>query len=510
MSVAVNSDVLTVGGRIRWVRQNAKFNIKSFAQELGISPNYLSILEHGKRLPSDQLLQKIAEVGRASYQWLKDGEDIAKEDAADDTLPQNQADQAPDVRLFLRVLQCYQPKIFPETVSYILNVEPDTFTKFMDGEVELNLEQEGIQMLAKRLDSDKVVREMGAVGRFLTEVNTVNATDNVKKAIKDYLEQLEDGTYTWGEVSSEGAGEDSEYKLPDCTVEINTLTYMGRRKGAQDETTVFRFQYVKEKKGTAPDRLYGCSSKGDFSRYMEVVNLRLPRLKPGRKSKAPASDKREAFVFSNEVLYERFAECLASIQRDRESRSEGLAVAGLPSLLLLNVNQESASIVRDIQPLPPFAITSARKYLIDFDGDKLVNNILPPQLGEYPELHAHEYFLSFVHGIIEKDRDVPVLYPFYIVDKDQPNVTAELTQESRNEIVSNLQDPVEQRFLNFTIPAVTYVFRDKELYQIFSDCAKTLQEETGPTDGPSTRYQHIFLLLDEDCKAVMDNATFEL
>lgn len=205
MSVALNGDALTIGGRIRWVRQNAKFNIKNFAQELGISANYLSILEHGRRPPSDQLLRKIAEVGGASYQWLKDGEDAAKEDDAGDTLPQAQPDQTLDIRLFLRVLQCYQPKIFPETVSYILNVETDTFIKFMDREVELDLEQEGIKMLAKRLDPDKVVREMGAVGRFLTEVNTVNSTEVVKKAIKDYLEQFEDGAYTWGRYQKERA-----------------------------------------------------------------------------------------------------------------------------------------------------------------------------------------------------------------------------------------------------------------------------------------------------------------
>ncbi len=28
MSVALNGDALTIGGRIRWVRQNAKINIK--------------------------------------------------------------------------------------------------------------------------------------------------------------------------------------------------------------------------------------------------------------------------------------------------------------------------------------------------------------------------------------------------------------------------------------------------------------------------------------------------
>ena len=114
-----------------------------------------------------------------------------------------------------------------------------------------------------------------------------------------------------------------------------------------------------------------------------MVNQRLPRLKPGRKSKASESDKREVFVFSNKVLYERFAECLVSIQRDRESRSAGLAAAGLPSLLLLNVTQESSSIVRGMQPLPPFAITTARRYLSDFDGDKLANNLLPAPIREY-------------------------------------------------------------------------------------------------------------------------------
>ena len=79
-----------------------------------------------------------------------------------------------------------------------------------------------------------------------------------------------------------------------------------------------------------------------------------------------------------------------------------------------------------------------------------------------------------------------------------------------NKFVSSLQAPVEQSFSGFSIPAVTYVFRDKALYQIFVDCAKTLQEETDPAGDASTRHQHIFLLLDEDCQAVADNTTFQL
>ncbi len=89
------------------------------------------------------------------------------------------------------------------------------------------------------------------------------------------------------------------------------------------------------------------------------------------------------------------------------------------------------------------------------------------------------------------------------------NVTVELTQESRNKIVS-ISRPLSNSVLGFSVPAVTYVFRDKALYQIFVDCAKTLREETGPAEGASTRHQHIFLLLDEDCQAVADNTTFQL
>ena len=122
MSTILNGDVLTVAGRIRWVRQKTKSNMKNFAQELGITRNYLSVLEHGKRQPSDELLQKIADLGDVSFQWMKEGSGPAKEDTVNTVpaLPQNPGEQARIDRLFLHILRHYQPKIFPDTMSYIL------------------------------------------------------------------------------------------------------------------------------------------------------------------------------------------------------------------------------------------------------------------------------------------------------------------------------------------------------------------------------------------------------
>ena len=512
MSTILNGDVLTVAGRIRWVRQKIKSNVKNFAQELGITRSYLSTLEHGKRQPSDELLQKIADLGDVSFQWMKEGSGSAKENTVNtvSASPQNPGEQAQIDRLFLHILRHYQPKIFPDTVSYILEMENEALEKFMDGEIECDLKREYLQMLAKRLDSDKVLREIGAVERFIKESDTIASIDTIKKAIKDYLNQFEHGAYTWGEIMDYEDG-DSCYELPDCTVEVSTLTCNGRRQGTQDGTAVFRFQYVRETKGTAPNRQYGFASSDNMVRYKEVVSLRLPKLKPGRKKKpSPDNIMREVFVFTNDILYKSFADCLAAIQRARESRSVTLATAGLPSLLLLNVSQGAAVVKRDIQPLPPFVITSVRDYLSNLDGNKLANNDTFPQLGEYPALHAHEYFLAFERDAPAKDDEPMVLYPFYFVDRDQPNTAVELSQGDRNDIITNLLDPIEKRFLGFRIPAVTYTFRDQSLYQRFTDCAKTLQDETGPAKGAPGRPKCIFLLLDEGCGTIVDDMTFQL
>ena len=49
MPIIMDDELRTVGGRIKWVRRQQNLKIKDFSALLGISANYLSLLEHGNR-----------------------------------------------------------------------------------------------------------------------------------------------------------------------------------------------------------------------------------------------------------------------------------------------------------------------------------------------------------------------------------------------------------------------------------------------------------------------------
>ena len=73
MPIIMDDELRTVGGRIKWVRRQQNLKIKDFASLLGISANYLSLLEHGNRQPSEELLRKIADFAEMSYEWMRTG-----------------------------------------------------------------------------------------------------------------------------------------------------------------------------------------------------------------------------------------------------------------------------------------------------------------------------------------------------------------------------------------------------------------------------------------------------
>ena len=73
MPIIMDDELRTVGGRIKWVRRQQNLKIKDFASLLGISANYLSLLEHNNRQPSEELLRKMADYADTSYEWMKTG-----------------------------------------------------------------------------------------------------------------------------------------------------------------------------------------------------------------------------------------------------------------------------------------------------------------------------------------------------------------------------------------------------------------------------------------------------
>ena len=51
-----------LGKTIKELRQKADYTLRGFAEKVGISPAYQSDIEHGRRLPSDEKLQIMAQL----------------------------------------------------------------------------------------------------------------------------------------------------------------------------------------------------------------------------------------------------------------------------------------------------------------------------------------------------------------------------------------------------------------------------------------------------------------
>lgn len=62
------------GGRIRDVRKASKMSQKEFSQEIGLSENYVWMIENGQREPSDRTVRDICRVFNVNEAWLRTGE----------------------------------------------------------------------------------------------------------------------------------------------------------------------------------------------------------------------------------------------------------------------------------------------------------------------------------------------------------------------------------------------------------------------------------------------------
>ena len=65
---------VSMGGRIRQVRQSRDLTQKDFAESLGIAQGFLSSIEQGKKTPSTTLLIAMTHLYQINEQWLASGE----------------------------------------------------------------------------------------------------------------------------------------------------------------------------------------------------------------------------------------------------------------------------------------------------------------------------------------------------------------------------------------------------------------------------------------------------
>lgn len=66
-----------IGKRIQTLREEMNFTKEAFAKQLGISGQYLGLIEHGKNYPSIEKLKVICEFTKTSADYILFGKDNA-------------------------------------------------------------------------------------------------------------------------------------------------------------------------------------------------------------------------------------------------------------------------------------------------------------------------------------------------------------------------------------------------------------------------------------------------
>jgi transcriptional regulator with XRE-family HTH domain len=72
-------DAAILGKRIRAARKALRYTQKQLAARLGVSGSTISSYELGDTLPSLDVIEKLADIGNVSYDWLLAGCYMAKE-----------------------------------------------------------------------------------------------------------------------------------------------------------------------------------------------------------------------------------------------------------------------------------------------------------------------------------------------------------------------------------------------------------------------------------------------
>jgi len=62
---------LSLGDAIRLLRDKEDLSLRELAQKVGISPPHMSDIELGKRYPSDEVLEKLAQQLKTTFRELK-------------------------------------------------------------------------------------------------------------------------------------------------------------------------------------------------------------------------------------------------------------------------------------------------------------------------------------------------------------------------------------------------------------------------------------------------------
>ena len=503
MPIIMDDELRTVGGRIKWVRRQQNLKIKDFASLLGISANYLSLLEHNNRQPSEELLRKMADYADTSYEWMKTGSALVVDNYEIPDTVQEQPKQArdnrvPNIRLCLCLLKIYCPNLFPDTVCGILGITPEKLDGLMDGTEKYRPGwDKTFEVLAGHLQKTEAEQDAGCLFRVVNEFSRQNERRLFKSFVEDYLDVHVDSTYRRGDVE-EPAPDGEPYELPDCTVAVYSAGSVCFPAGARDETEHWRFRYMCITSN--PDHIQSGKLTGtDLRRYQDVARSLLPKVKPGPKKKESAQSRHDILIFDNKALYERFAACMAAIQADRESRGDRLAAQQLPTLLLVDL--EGDRLLNTQGALPRFAFTTMRDHAAECLGGKPDVLGMPETLAmATPTLWGYKF--CFLRS--KANQEEPILYFANYLDMAETD-TAEMPDKET--VAALLKEAVDSLQVFDSYSSYFFVFRNQALYQTVLKYAHELVAEDSFNNECGHKMKDLqFLLLNQDCTAVQETS----
>lgn len=339
-------DTKTVGGRIRMAKEKCGLKTKELAESAGVSANHACLIESGRRNPSQELLGKIAEITHVSYEWLKTGkgQQRAYDRQAGSRLVSASAPvSVPDTQLMLMLLKWQKPQLFPDAVTTMLDVTPETLDRLMDGSAEYEPRwHHAFSLLAQRMDRDALREAFRSIDEFLMAMQTPDALQKLHTTLRGYLDNHEYGDYKLAK--EQPCAE--QYELCDGTrVQIHVLSFS---KKMQHGNSQWLFKYV----DTEPLTDFGESADlDDEQREMsdEIRNtIRDIVFEQLRYLRENPSDS-VTLVVSDASLYAKFDACAEDLRFEAEENGRAITEEML-SLELMLFN-ESERRIEDVTPV---------------------------------------------------------------------------------------------------------------------------------------------------------------
>lgn len=176
-------DTSTIGGRIRLIRQKMDMSLADLGAKIGVSANYVSVIERNAKRPSDDLLGKIADATGAPINWLKTG--------MDDDHQLADGNHEIDPSLFLNILMITNPSITKTTIATTLAVDDLELDKILAGNIKYDPAWAGgFSALSQRIDDFPGLQEkLNRIRQYLEQEETKKTDSRLIRMFRGYLEE---------------------------------------------------------------------------------------------------------------------------------------------------------------------------------------------------------------------------------------------------------------------------------------------------------------------------------